>query len=350
MTMALPFLSFLRERAQRSRYLVGLDMGSSAVKMIAASGSDEHLKLEDCAIVNFTGRSSQQPVPAGKRSEALADIISREGLDLSDLRVSLSGKGVIVRHVDMPRMRLEELRLNIKYEAELLLPFSLDEAIYDCHILDPEAKGQAKMKVLLVAARRTVVNENLAILKDLGIIPRVVSVGSVALANAFEALHRDESADKSEAVINIGAARTLLSIISHGELELTREIEVGGDRATVSIARSIGIDFAEAEKKKCEGSAEMKELVAPMLRLLGREMRSTFDYVTSKSHRKISKIHLSGGGALCPGTCETLAAEFGVDVEVWNPLAVFNTEGAKGLHDVRGRETLFSIVTGLVVT
>ena len=282
-------------------------------------------------------------------NKAVADILGRNSLNLSDLRVSVSGKGVIVRHIDMPRMGLEELRLCVKYEAKLLLPFSLDDCVFDCHILGSGANDKVKMRVLLAAARRAIVQERLELLKSVGVTPKVVSIGAIALANAFEATVKRHGPDETVSIVNVGATRSTLDIISGTNLEFTRDIEVGGDKATVAIARGLSVDFSEAERRKQAADAGVKEFVAPMVMALSNELNSTFDYVSSKMNKKVRKIYLSGGIALCQDLRDTLASEFDIEVALWNPVEAMLAEGHGPPGQLPGREPMLAVATGLAV-
>ena len=344
--MAFSLLSRLSSKARQS---VGLDIGSYAVKMVAVSGLPGKFTLADSAI-SVLERDPQSPVPQPTMSKSIADLLGRSGLNLSDLRLSVSGKGVIVREVEMPRMSPEELRSSIKYEAELLLPFSLDDCIFDCHILDPGSEDRVKMKVLLAAARRSVVQNRLELLTDTGISPKVVSIDAIALVNAFWATGRECSPDETISLVNVGAARSTLNIVSGMNLDLTRDIEVGGDRATISIARGMGLDPKEAEKRKRDANPSMKEFVTPMIVALVRELRSTFDYVSSKLNRQVKEIYLSGGSSLLGGLKETLASEFGIEVAHWDPLQGMLLPERGVMHDAGGCEPMLAVAAGLAVS
>jgi type IV pilus assembly protein PilM len=306
----------------------------------------------------------------------------------------------------MPRMSPQELKTGIRYEAEILLPFSLDDCIFDCQILDPDDKDSAKMTVVLAAARKAVVQDRLELLKGIGLTPRIISIDSIALANAFEhsemeppeaagadapasvlpgadfpGEHDLQYADDDLAahdqageiapgrdrygtvpgvtgagshemalVVHVGAARTIVNVMSAAGLKFTRDVEVGGNNATLAIARGLGIDFQEAEHRKHEGDAATREFVASKVMILSRELRSTCSYVTSKMNTRVGRIFLSGGGALCRGVRETLSEETGIEVLFWNPLRGIPAAEGVAPEETSGKEAILAVATGLALT
>ncbi len=341
-------LHLLPKTRRRAGHAVGLDIGFTSIKLVAVSGGPGAWALRDSAVVPLD-RDSENPIPVSAVKKAISDAVARPGLDLSNLRVSVSGKGVIVRLTEMPRMSPLDLKSSIKYEAEMLLPFSLDDCVFDCPILDPEAKDRPKMKVALAAARKSVVNERLGLLKEAGLVPRILGIDSIALANAFESAMPDIPPEQTVSLLHIGSARTILNVITAKDLGLTRDIEVGGNNATLAIARGLGIPFKEAEQRKEAADPAVMEYMSPMAMVLARELRSTFGYVSSKAGKTVQAIYLSGGCALCHALKETLAAEFGFTVALWDPLRGISIEGGPEREGVRGREPLLAVATGLAV-
>jgi type IV pilus assembly protein PilM len=148
----------------------------------------------------------------------------------------------------------------------------------------------------------------------------------------------------------MGAVRTVLNIMSGQSLELTRDIEVGGNTATLAIARALGVSFAEAEKRKEAGDPSAKELITPLAVVLSRELRSTFSYVSSKMNKNVGKIYLSGGCAMLQGLKEVLSSDFGMEVLLWNPLQGFHPSLRAPADYVQGKEPLLAIAAGLAAT
>lgn len=356
-------------KAGKPRQAIGLDIGAHSVKVVAVGGTADRLSLLFTSVAPLK-RVSEDPIPVSHVRQVVSESLGRIGLEITDLRVSVSGKGVIVRRTEMPRMNPDELRSSIRYEADVLLPFSLDESVFDCHILDPAESNRARMKVVLAAARKSVIHERLEFLKALELVPKVISVDSVAIANAFAAAMRTEappiepapaaspgeagqaaepSPEDTVAVVHVGAARTVLNIMSAEGLELTRDIDVGGASATVAIARGLGIDYPEAERRKEADDPAVREFTAPMAMMLSRELHSTFGYLATKMQKAVGKVYVSGGGALCPPLVEKLAADLGLAVRGWDPLRGIHSVGGMAAEAAKGREPLLAVAAGLAL-
>jgi type IV pilus assembly protein PilM len=232
------------------------------------------------------------------------------------------------------------------------------------------------MKVILAAARKAVVRERLDLINGIGLAPRIMSIDSIALANAFEYAMAGlplgggtpppgasgqpqpdmtrgaarSGPDESVLVVHVGAARTILNVMSATGLVFTRDVEVGGNSATLAIARGMGIEFQEAERRKQGGDAAAREFVASMVMILSRELRSTCSYVSSKMNTNVGKIYLSGGGALCQGVRETLASEMGIEVSFWNPLRGIAPGAGVATGEPGSKEALLAVAAGLALT
>lgn len=293
-------------------------------------------------------RTSEAPVAINDLKRIIADAIGKEHLGLYNLHIAVSGKGAIVRHTDMPRMSMQELQSSIRYEAEKLLPFGLDDCVFDCHILDPDARDKPRMRVLIAAVRKAIVQERVDLLKEIGLTPRLISVDSIVLANAFECAAIKRKEDATVSVLHVGAVRSILNIFSGELLEFTRDIEVGGNNATLAIARGRGVEFQEAERLKEAGDEAVREMVSPMIAVMVREIRSTFNYVSSKMNKTISAIYLSGGGALCPGLREALGSEFGTEASFWDPLTRLELPSNQRIGEPRNG--MFAVAAGLAVS
>jgi Tfp pilus assembly PilM family ATPase len=137
--------------------------------------------------------------------------------------------------------------------------------------------------------------------------------------------------------------------MSAAGLEFTRDIEVGGNNATLAIARGLGIEFREAERRKQAGDAAVREFIPSMVMVLSRELRATCSYISSKMNKNVGKIYLSGGGALCQGIRETLATELSIEVSFWNPLRGISPGAETTPGEPGSTEAVLAIAAGLAL-
>ncbi|MCC6670549.1 MAG: type IV pilus assembly protein PilM [Planctomycetes bacterium] len=304
------------------RSIVGLDLGTNCVKAVEIT-QDRY----DYIITAF----AQVDVPSESvRQDAIADLFRVGRFRTKRVATAVSGKSVIFRYVPMPPMSDENLVSAVRMDAEKYIPFPVDEVELGVHKLaeTKAAEGaQAEMKVLLVAAKRTVVQDQAAMLVNLGLQPVTIGVDSFAIGNAYE-LNDIVSPGLQEenhtvALIDIGASKSCINILRSNVSCFAREIPMGGQDLTNAIARRFGLENSEAEKLKREPGdqmADVQEALANVLDDLGNEINLSFDFFENQFDGEVQDVHLSGGTVLLPFLEETFEKIFEKKTRVWNPI------------------------------
>ncbi|MBN2489315.1 MAG: type IV pilus assembly protein PilM [Planctomycetes bacterium] len=311
---------------KRSKSIVGLDIGSHAVKAVELTqvGSDYVL----------TEYGKTQIYSEGSISDAIAELLSHCRFRTKRVVTAVSGKSVIVRYLSLVQMSDEELRSAIRFEADKYIPFDVDDVVLDCQKLHiaPGAAGidagqDNEMRVLLVACKRSLVEDHFTLLSGLGLQPEIIDVDAFALGNAYDFMNRlgDNFADEDKvvALVDIGANKTNINIVCGNTSYFTREIYLGGDDFTGGIAKKLNLDLHEAEVLKRdpgEQIEEAKESVYPYIDDLGNEIRLSFDYYENQFDREVEEVYLSGGGARLVFLEEALEKTFEKKTTLWNPL------------------------------
>ncbi len=313
---------------RRSKSVVGLDLGSSVVKAIEIS-----LVGPEPVITGF-GRVE---IPQGGTVEEAVQTLMKESRFKSKRVVTaVSGQSVVVRYVPMMKMGEADLDQAIRFEADKYLPFDLDEVQLDCQSLrrapqgtQAEGAGEGEqMTVLLAACKTQAIERNLQICHANGLTPAAIDVDLFALANAWELCGLPDTGDaaidtSAIALVDVGAERTSINVISGGETCFSREINIGGADMTQAIARRMGVELYEAEaiKRACEGNeAEVNSAIAPVLEDLANEISLSLDYVEHHEGVMVNETLLSGGGVLAPGAARYIEQATGRTARTWNPL------------------------------
>jgi len=235
-----------------SKGVVGLDIGSSLVKAVQLRKSGKGIELErfgtaeifpggDKGRVGFDVNSAR--VDAIKRALADAKITARQ------VHSSVGGEPVIVRYIQMHAMPEAELRNALQWEAEGYIPYEIDEVNLDSVILGPSSDAQNKLDVLLVAAKKQLIEEHIRLIRSADLQPVVIDVDSFAFLNQYEFNERP-SPDAIVALINIGSQTTSISIYRGGVPRFSRDITIAGDTITSAIASKLNIPFPQAEQMK----------------------------------------------------------------------------------------------------
>ena len=242
----------------------------------------------------------------------------------------MSGHSVIVKKVSLPTMTREELDEQIRWEAEQYIPFDVNEVNLDFQILDDEGGG-GQMDVLLVAAKKDLIDDYVQVISEAGLTPAVVDAAAFAVENAYEANY-DTEAEQVVALVNIGAQVVNINVIAHGIPTFTRDITTAGNQYTEEIQKALSISFEEAERIKLGGrrGEDSQEVVPHEVEqamqsvtdtVIGEIGRSLDFYAATSADNRIAKVYLAGGSAKVAGFKAAFQERTGHDVEVLNPLA-----------------------------
>jgi type IV pilus assembly protein PilM len=306
--------------------VVGLDIGSHSVKLVHLLHGEEKYEVISCQEQEYAMIDGAGPTAA---AGAIRKAFGRAGLKPGrgeDVITSVNGAGTAIKQVEFPILTDEELRSSIKWQASKRLPFGPEEAVLDYQVLsrDEEAK---KMTVLLAAVTRAHLAEHLSLVKEAGIDPSIIDLSPLALANALM-VTQDLKVNEAVVMLDLGSAKTILSVFSPRELFFTRDISIGGRLMTEGVQRHLNTSFEEAEKIKREGSAEqlLEILKEPLDQLIFEIRRSLTYYENRRGQRGFHMLYLAGGGAHLVQLAEHLHASLGVPVEKLNPFKGMESE------------------------
>ena len=232
-----------------SRNLVGIDVGSKFVKAVQITETSGQYKVTEFGIAEVN--------PQASLPDTINELFSKKNFKTKRVVSAVSGRFVFVRYISMPVMSDEELVNAAKYELGKYIPVEVDEVLHDSQKLEELAaqEGQEpEMRVLLVAAKRTFIDEHVGILEGAGLQPAIVDVDSFALGNAYELSGMINpqaiAAGKLVALVDIGASKTNINIMSDSISYFTREFYKGGDDLTDSISKKLSLEVKDAEAMK----------------------------------------------------------------------------------------------------
>jgi len=330
-------MAFLR----RNNSVIGLDVGSHSVKLVHLLHGEGKYRL-------LSYQEQEYPITDGinhtASAEAIRQAFRRAGIKPGrgeEVVTSVSGAGTVIKQVEFPILTDEELRSSIKWQASKRLPFGPDESVLDYQVLSRDEEAQ-KMIVLLAAVTRSHLAEHLSFLKEAGIDPSVIDLSPLALANALM-VTQDLKENEAVVLLDLGSAKTILSVFSPQELFFTRDIPIGGRLLTEQIQRHLNTNLEEAEKIKREGSADqlLEILKEPLDQLIFEIRRSLTYYENRRGQRGFHNLYLAGGGVHLVQLAEHLHANLGVPVEKLNPLKGMELEAdPEILMEVAPRLTL----------
>ncbi len=321
------------------RQLLGLDIGSSAIKLVEVKETKGRYKL-----VKFGVRLLEPELivdgtimDTGRVVEAIKELLAEQQVTVKNVALSISGHSVIVKKITVPVMSEEQLEDQIRAEAEHHIPFDITDVNLDFHIVnpsEPSPEGEPRMALLLVAAKKEKLTELSELVKEAGLVPCVVDVDAFAVENMY-AVNYDAKADEIVTLINIGASVTNINVLKAGAGLFTRDVSIGGNRYTEALQRVSGSahEDAEAAKKGERFEGVDRETVETVLERMNTEVSTelakTLDFVRSSiPGGEIHRILLCGGGGKVAGLAGQLAGRVGVDVDLVNPFSRLDTSEA----------------------
>ncbi len=305
--------------------IIGIDIGSSSVKLVQLKEQRGTYVLKNVGMLPLPAEAIVDNALMDTSSivETIRSLAKSLGVKVKDGACSISGNAVIIRKISLPEMSSEELEDQIQWEAEQYIPFDINDVFLDFQILGPDHMDTSKMQVLLVASKKDIINDYVAVFREAGLRLVVVDVDSFAVQNAFEQNY-SPGEDEMVALINIGASIMNLNIVRGGLSLFTRDVQMGGNAYTEELQKQVGISGEEAERLKISGEyaaqTKLRDVVARVNDTLAQEMRRSLDfYISSAGDERVSKVYLSGGCAKIGQLVETVNQKLGVPVEVLDP-------------------------------
>ena len=354
--------------------IIGLDIGSNIVKAVLLKEKGSKYHLTNYGIVQVAEENIDEADPREKMdllANAIRRCIKESGIKTKETAVALSGDAVVIRYIKFPMMNRSELKTAIRNEADQYVPFNIEHATLDFSITGEVVEdGQKKNEIILVAAKEEPVNQVMELLKISGLTPAVIDVDVFALQNAYE-VNYGKSEGRAVALINIGAKFTNLNIVEDGISRFTRDVPIGGNQFTKDIQREFNTSYIEAEKIKQEHaeiiiesedmsitripnkedkSIKIYSAIVPTLGKLMAEIRRSFDFYESQSHKRtINTVFLSGGGIRVKNIEKFFSERLKLPVEVLNPFMSIELDPRLPSDKLRQVASQLAVAVGLAV-
>ncbi len=344
----------------KSKPVVGLDIGSSAVKAVELKASGKSYRVTAFAIEAVPPDSIVDGaiIDGSAVAEAIRRLFDNKLFKTKEVVASLSGNAVIVKKINLPVMTQSELAESIYWEAEQYIPFDIQDVNLDYQILNPGTGPDANgtMDVLLVAAKKEKIADYTGVIAQAGRVPVVVDVDAFALQNAYE-LNYGLDPHAVVVLLNAGASAININILSGEQSVFTRDISTGGNAYTEAIQKELSLPFDSAEQLKrghpVDGTTfgDVKPVLHAMTDNVLLEIQKTFDFfkATAASDR-IDRIMLSGGASRVDGFAQAVEDRFGAPVEAFNPFARIALDPAKlGVEDADTLAPTAAVAVGLAL-
>jgi len=312
----------------KSKEVVGVDIGTSSVKLVELTESKKGFQLQNFAVGPIPSQAIVDGaiMDAGSIVDSLQGLLREHKIKRTQAAMGLSGHSVIVKKISLPEMSEEELEESIHWEAEQYIPFDIDDVNLDFQILETgESTEEGKMDVLLVAVKKDKIDDYTSVLLQAGLTPAIVDLDAFALQNSYEISYEVEP-DKNIALVNVGAGIMNINVLRDGMSTFTRDISVGGNQFTEAIQKEMHVSIEDAERLKMGESLPdvdmdaVGTIIGQINETLSVEVQTSNEFFRATSaDQEIDQIILSGGCARISNLDGFLKERLNMEVEVNDP-------------------------------
>lgn len=309
---------------------VGIDIGTSAIKIVHLDLNGEKPVFKNFAIARLRKgllQSSGQVIASHQISRILSMALVKSNIKCKNVSFSIPSFSSFISFITIPKTFEGELESKIEIEARKYIPVPLSEISLGWELIKDvggaksmEVKPQEKkIKVLLMAVSKNVVEKYEAIARDCRLDLHSIEVESMSLMRSLVG-----SDKRANLILDIGSRICNILIVAEGSLRGSRNIDVGGGDFSEAIARSLNVDFVRSEAMKKEwgmNEGQLSTIIAPVAERIIQEVKRMLELYNKKNPtRPVEQIVLSGGTAKLRGVKEYLEEKIGLPLIQGNPL------------------------------
>lgn len=343
-----------------SRELLGLDISSSAVKLLELSRRGDRYTVEAYAVEPLPANAvlDRQITDPRAVGEAIQRAVNRAGSKTRQAAVAVAGSSVITKIIGMPAtLNDNDMEEQIKAEADQYIPYPIDEVNLDFQVIGQSARDPAQLDVLLAACRKEQVEQRMAALEIAGLKAVKVDIEAYALENACALLGHQmpaRGAGKTVAIVDMGATTTSLLVLHDQQTVYTRDQAFGGRQLSEDIMRFYGMSYEEANKAKRLGKlpdtyeAEvLSHFIADMAQQIDRSLQ--FFFAAASRHSTIDQMILAGGCAQIAGVEAAMAERLQIPCTIARPFAPMSIAARARPQQLAQDESSLLIAAGLAL-
>lgn len=311
--------------------VLGLDISSTAIKLLELSRSGSHFKVESYAVEPLPPNSvvEKNIADVDAVGEVIKRVVKRSGAKTRLAAAAVPGSAVITKVISMQaNLSEDDMESQIQVEANQYIPFPLEEVNMDFEILGPTEDNPDSVDVLLAASRSENVDARVAAMELGGLTPKIIDVEPYTMENSFQLINHqviDEGEDRVIAIVDIGATITTLNILYNSKSVFTHEQVFGGKQLTEEIQRRYGLSYEEAGMAKRQGGLPdnyVPEVLDPFKEAMAQQVsRSLQLFYAGSEYSEVDQILLAGGSTSIPGIDDLITEKVGTPTAIANPFA-----------------------------
>jgi type IV pilus assembly protein PilM len=332
---------------QEAKPLVGLDIGINSCKMVELKKKGSTYELVSWAIT---------PIVSGDVKQAIKSVMAKLSIPNITPATAVSGKGCLIRFIDLPRMSPDDLKRSFAYESDKYFPFPRDQIYLDFFVADEVMKDN-KMAVLVAAVKKEIVDDRVKLLTDMGLQVSVISLNSIAIANAIHVLglpngQPEDKGPSAIAILDLEEMVSSVTIMVNNLPRFNRDIFIGGRDFTRCICNTLQVSADEAQQLQ-DDPGDRREAVLQAcdsaIQDLVSELRLSFDYFVTDKNIPLSRVLLTGPVSGLVGLADILAKNLEMSVTAWNPATTLVIGPNVVAQDVQKNAAKIGVALGLAL-
>lgn len=338
--------------------LIGVDISSTAVKLLQLSRSGNRFRVEHYAIEPLPPNAvvEKNIVELEAVGQAISRAIRRSGTKAKQAAAAVAGSAVITKIIPMPSgLDEDDMEAQVELEATNYIPYSIDEVNIDFEVIGPMPDNPELVQVLLAASRSENVELRQSALELAGLTPTIIDVEAFAIENAFGLVANElpVGQDAVVALVDIGATMTTLNVLRSGRSLYSREQVFGGRQLIDSVMSNYDLSYDQAMQALRQGELpdtyEVESLEPFKEATVQQISRLLQFFYAGNEYNRVDHIVLAGGCAGLTGMSEMVEEQIGVATVVANPLAQM-IPGVKVQSNILGQDApALMIATGLAL-
>lgn len=316
-----------RDSRKKRDQMLAIDLGARSTKAVLLQRRGNRFALASYAILDTP--IFDKVISEDLLTEHLKAVVQAMQAKGKPVTLTVGVEDAIVRHVEMPNMPPDAIRMILKNNSRVYLQQDLVGYVFDSYSAAPASNGapaapkdpQQKTKVLIAGTKEQIVANYVTAAKNAGLVPDHIVPSILGPVNAFELALPEVFTGQTAALVDIGFRSSSISIVQQGELILNRVVSIGGDRLTAGLAEAMNIGYAEAEGIKVGMPSEVEPQLDLLISPLARELRASIDFFEHQQETALPMVYVSGGSARSEFIVQTLRREIAIECKAWNPLA-----------------------------
>jgi len=325
--------------------LLGLDIGSSAVKVVRLRKDDTGYTVTAAGITDIAPPASFSEANGGVEDnnnhrkintvKAIRKCLESTGRKTKFAVCGLSGPEVAVRDFEFPSLSTSEIDGAVSFEASQVCPFNAADSAVDYRLIP---NGDDKTRGILVAATNALIKNKVQLAKEAALKCVLMDVEGLALLNCFNGL-ANEAEKSTTAILNVGGSGTIVAIMGGNSRPFVRDMTFAGDNIIKQIATDKGMSTQDVKGiltgDSTESQIELHDSLEKACQKLIVDVSETLRYyATQEQSTPVEKIFVCGGFALTKGFIELLNSRLGAETVLWNPFEKIRCDTAQRFGEI----------------